>query len=229
MKKDKSEKKKWGMFFLSFGSFSVIWFLLFYFITKQIYHTDDEIFFGIPASAYWVFFFVALVYGITTWAIYVFIKEGIKKKSFHEFKLNVKFLLKLTMIPILISLPFLYLGITNVVVITEEKIIYDSFWSFKKEEYFWDKDVIEVEIDYAMGIESYHDTFQGKYIIQFDDGKKIDIWAGIFGAGINTVEDIDPYVQKKEIPFFVKRVPSEETIDEFFSVNADFVRELYSR
>jgi hypothetical protein len=229
VEKDKSEKKKWWMFFLSFGSFSVMWFLLFYFLTKQIYHTKDAIFFGIPSSAYWAFFFIALVYGITTWGIYVFIKDGMKKKSFQEFKLNAKMLLKLAIFPILISLPFLYLGITNAVVINEEKIIFDTFWSFKNQEYFWDKDVSEVEIDYAMGIESYHETFQGEYIIHFDDGRKIDIWAGIFGGEVNTVEKIDSFVQKKDIPFFVKRAPSEETIDEFFNVKADFIRELYSR
>ena len=220
------------MFFLSFGSFSAMWFLLFYFITKLIYHTEDAIFFGIPHSAYWVFFFCALVYGITTWGIYVFIKEGVRIKSFQEFKANAKFLLKLATFPLLISLPFLYLGITNAIVITEEKITYNSFWSFKNEEYFWDKDVTGIEISYFISQDSnspYRESFQGKYIIHFNDGKKIDIWEGTFGGEISTVEEIDSYVQKKDIPFFVQRVPSEETIDEFFTVNADFIRELYSR
>lgn len=231
VKRDKSEKKKWWLFFLTFGSFSAMWFLLFYFITKQIYHTKETIFFGIPMSAYWVFFISALVYGITTWGLYVFIKEGIKKKSFHEFKVNAKMVLKMAMFPILISIPFLYLGITNAIVITEEKITYDTFWSFKKEEYFWDKNVTGVEIDYATGIASkpHRETFQGKYIIHFDDGKKIDIWAGLFEGETTAVQKIDSFLQTKDISFFVKRVPSEEKIDKFFTENADFIRELYSR
>lgn len=231
MSKEKSEKKKWWMFFLQFGSFSAMWFLLFYFITKQIYHTKETIFFGIPLSAYWVFFISALVYGIITWGIFIFLREGIRKKSFQEFKMNAKMVLKIAMVPLLISIPFLYMGITNAIVITEEKITYDTFWSFQKGEYFWDKNVTEIEIDYATGIASkpHRETFQGKYIIHFDDGKKIDLWGGLFEGEITIIQEIDSFLQTKDISFFVKRVPSEETIDEFFSVNADFIRELYSR
>nr|WP_106780786.1 hypothetical protein [Lysinibacillus timonensis] len=231
MEKDKSDKKKWWMFFLSFGIFSVIWFFIFYFITWQIYDTKEAIFFGIPISAFVVFFVAALVYGITTWAIYVFAKEAIKKKSFQVFKLNVKFLMKLTMIPLLISLPFLYLAITNVVIITKEKINYDTFWSLENKEYFWSKDVTGVEIDFILGADKPKTSqkFYGKYIIQFDDGREIDIWSDVLEGEIDIVEEIDSYVQKMNIPFTVKQAPSEETIDEFFSVNADFVRDLYSR
>ncbi|MBT2641710.1 hypothetical protein J7I80_05705 [Bacillus sp. ISL-41] len=199
MEKDKSEKKKWWMFFLSFGLFSAVWFFLFYFITKLIYHTEDAIFFFIPISAYYVFFFCALVYGLITWGFYFFIKKGIKKKSFQEFKVNSRLVLELAILPILISLPFLYLGITNAIVITEEKITFDTFWSFKNEEYFWSTDITGVEISYSISQDSnspYRESFNGNYIIHFDDEKKIDLWANVFEGGISNVQDIDTLVQE---------------------------------
>lgn len=231
MKKEKSEKKQWWLFFLTFGSFSAIWFFVFYLINKQLNYSEDTLFFFTPSSAYWVFFLSALVYGLTTWGMYVSIKGGFRERSLQEFKLSARLVVRLAMIPLLISLPFLYLGITNSIIMTTEKITLSPFWSFSKKDYFWDGGVTAVEIDYSLSIESNPNrtSFNGRYILHFEDGKKIDIWQDTLEGGIEEVKEIDSFIQTKYIPFFVRRVPSEETINKFFSENADFIRELYSR
>ncbi|QTD43213.1 hypothetical protein [Sporosarcina sp. Te-1] len=43
-----------------------------------------------------------------------------------------------------------------------------------------------------------------------------------------TIQEIDSFLQKKNIPFQVTRAPSEETITRYFSENAELIRELYS-
>jgi len=53
-------------------------------------------------------------------------------------------------VPLLISLPFLYLGVTHALVIGEEKIQFESFWSLKETEYSWEEDVQGVVIDYSI-------------------------------------------------------------------------------
>lgn len=224
-------KKQWWMFFLSFGTFSVIWFFLFYLSNRQINNAKEAIYFGTPISAYWVFYISALIYGLTTWGFFVFIKEGIRKKSFQEFRVHARGVLRLAIVPILISLPFLYLGITNAIVITEEKITLSPFWSFTSQDYFWDNGIAGVEIDYSLPYESdtYQRSFNGKYIIHFKDGKTIDLWANTLEGEITAIKEIDSHIQKKNITFFVRHAPSNEIIEEYFSENADFIYDLYSR
>ncbi|MCG7337561.1 hypothetical protein MHZ95_20170 [Sporosarcina sp. ACRSM] len=231
MKKERSEKKLWWLFFLTFGFFSAIWFFIFYFINKQINYTKDAVYFGTPLSAYWAFFLSAIIYGLATWGIYFCIKEGIREKSFKVFRSGVGLVQRLARIPILLTLPFLYLGVTNALVIAEEKIIFSTFWNLKQDEYDWTDGVKNVEIDYSIPIESDSNrrSFNGKYILHFSDGKQIDLWANTFEGGIDTVQEIDSFIQTKNIPFYVRHAPTEDTINKFFTINADFIRELYSR
>ncbi|BAQ09545.1 metal-dependent hydrolases of the beta-lactamase superfamily III [Bacillus sp. OxB-1] len=131
----------------------------------------------------------------------------------------------------MLTLPFLYLGVTNALVIAEEKITFSTFWSLTQNEYDWTDGVKYVDIDYSISIESDSNrkSFNGKYILHFSDGKQIDLWANTLEGGIDTVQEIDSFIQTKNIPFYVRRAPAEDTINRFFTENANFIRELYSR
>lgn len=231
MAKEKSEKKKWLLFFLKFSFFSAIWFFIFYFINRQINDTADAIYFGTPLSAYWVFFLSAIIYGPATWGLYSSTKEGIREKSLQAFRSSAGFVFRLARIPILLTLPFLYLSFTNALVITEEKVTFNTFWNLKPYEYEWTDGVQSVEIDYSISLErsASQESFNGKYILHFSDGRQIDLWANTLEGDIGSVQEIDAFIQTKDIPFRVRHAPTEETINKFFSVNADFIRELYSR
>lgn len=110
---------------------------------------------------------------------------------------------RLAIIPILLTLPFLYLGVTNALVIAEEKITFSTFWSLTQNEYDWTDGVKYVDIDYSISIESDSNrkSFNGKYILHFSDGKQIDLWANTLEGGIDTVQEIDSFIQTKNIPF----------------------------
>ncbi|MBD7986252.1 hypothetical protein H9649_16905 [Sporosarcina sp. Sa2YVA2] len=231
MEKGSSDKKKWLRFFLTFGFFSVIWFFIFYIINKVINDSGDAIYFGTPLSAYWVFYSCAVIYGMTTWGLYVSIKQGRRGKSFEEVRSGARIVLRLAAVPILLTLPFLYLGLNNSLVITEEKITFKPFWSLKQSSYEWTDGVSSVEIDYSIPYEreASRSSFNGKYILHFGDGKQIDVWTNTLEGGVSAVQEIDAIVQTKHIPFVVRHAPTEETINRFFSTNAEFIRELYSR
>ena len=237
MTKDTSEKIIWWRFFLLFILFSLLWFFLFYWINRQVNHTGDVLFYGTPASAYWVFSMSAFLYGITTWGIYYAIKQGIHEKSFQSFKNGAQLIMTLAGLPILISLPFLYLGVTHALVISDEKIQFEPFWSLKETEYSWDKDVQGVVIDYSITGSTKKPNqrqrqrhFNSKYILHFKDGKKIDMWEGVLEGNLPTIKEIDAIIQKKQIPFTVQRKPSAEEIDEFFNKkDSEFMNDLYSR
>ncbi|QTD43212.1 hypothetical protein [Sporosarcina sp. Te-1] len=128
MKKERSEKRQWWMFFLSFGTFSTMWFFVFYLLNRWVNDAKEAIYFGTPASAYWVYFICALIFGITTWGLYVFIKEAFRNKSFHECKVNILGVFRLAWLPLLGTLPFLYLATTNALLIKEENITFNPFW-----------------------------------------------------------------------------------------------------
>lgn len=229
MEKESSEKKKWLRFFLTFGLFSVIWFFIFYSINIVINDSADAIYFGTPLSAYWVFYSCAVIYGMTTWGLYVSIKLGRRGKSYEEVRSGVRLVLRTAAIPILLTLPFLYFGLNNAIVMTEESITFKPFWSIKPSSYEWTDDVTSVEIDYSIPYERKRSSFNGKYIFRFSDGKQIDVWTNTLEGGVSTVQEIDAFVQTKHIPFVVRHTPTEKTINRFFSTDAEFIRELYSR
>ncbi|MFJ7678446.1 hypothetical protein ACIQXQ_10425 [Peribacillus sp. NPDC097198] len=233
MAKNTSEKVVWWRFSLLFILFSSLWFFLFYWINRQIHDTGDVLFYGTPASSYWVYFICAVVYGLTTWGIYFTIKQGIHEKSFQSFKKGAQFMMTLAGLPLLISLPFLYLGVTHALVVSDEKIQFSSFWSLKETEYSWEKDVQGVAIDYSITTTTkipHKRHFNGRYILHFKDGKKIDMWEGILEGNLPTIKKIDEMIQKKQIPFAVQRKPSAEEIDEFFNnKDTEFINDLYSR
>lgn len=230
MKEEKSDRQVWLRFFLLFGSFSVLYFFVFYFCNKMLNHTNDALFFLTPNSAYWVYYSCSLIYGLATWGVYVSIKNGIQKKSFREFKVGVLLVFRLAAIPLFITLPFLYLSFTNAIVMTEEEFIYGTFWSLSTDHYTWE-DVTKVEIDYSIPIESNpnRSSFNGRYILHFKDGRKFDVWQNTLEGETTEVQEIDAFLQTKNIPFFVRHVPSEDTINKYFSGNADFIRDLFSR
>ena len=233
MGKETSEKAKWWRFFLLYIPFSVLWFFMFYWINRQVHHTEGILFYGTPASSYWVYFLSAALYGMATWGIYYSIKQGIRENSSQEFKKNALTIWSLVRWPILISLPFLYLGMTHALVVTEEKVQLSSFWRVKDTEYSWKKDVQSVVIDYSITSSTKKPrqrSFNGKYILHFKDGKKIDIWDGVLEGNLPAIKKIDQTIQKKQIPFTVRRMPSEENVDNFFNnKDGEFIRDLYSR
>lgn len=232
-KKTPSEKAIWFRFILLFLLFSSLWFFLFYWITKRVNHTGEVLFYGTPSSTYWVFFLSAALYGITTWGIYFTIKQGIYENSFQSFKKGTQLVLTLAGLPLLISLPFLYLGITHAIVINEDKIQYEPFWSFKEEDYSWDEDVQGVVIDYSVTRATkipHQRHFNGKYIIHFKDGKKIDIWEGVLEGNLSIMKKMDSIIQEKQIPVTVRQEPSPEIVDEFFNdTDRKIIHALYSR
>lgn len=231
--KDASEKGKWWRFSLLLILFASLWFFLFYWINRQINSTADVLFYGTTASSYWVFFISAVLYGITTWGIYYTIKQARYEKSFQSFKKGTQFIMTLAGIPLLISLPFLYLGVTHALVISEEKIQFESFWSLKETEYSWEEDVQGVVIDYSITTTTkipHKRHFNGRYILHFKDGKKIDMWEGVLEGNLSSMKKIDRTIKKKQIPFTVRKVPTEEEMDEFFNQkDSEIIHDFYSR
>ncbi|MGE7603423.1 hypothetical protein ACQKL5_13180 [Peribacillus sp. NPDC097675] len=233
MGKETSEKAKWWRFFIWYIPFCALWFFIFYWINRQLHHTEGILFYGTPASSYWVYYISAALYGMATFGIYFSIKQGIHQKSFLEFKKNALTIWSLVRFPILISLPFLYLAVTHALVVTDEKVQLSSFWRMKDAEYSWKNDVQSVAIDYSIiaSTKTPHQRyFNGKYILHFKDGKKIDMWDGVLEGNLPAIKKIDQTIQKKDIPFTVRQVPSEENVERFFNnKDSEFIRELYSR
>ncbi|MBB4824913.1 hypothetical protein HNO89_002139 [Sporosarcina luteola] len=230
MKNEKSEKKQWWMFFLSFGAFSTMWFFVFYLLNRQVNEAKEAIYFGTPIGAYWVYFLSALIFGLTSWGIYFCTKEAYRKKSFQDFKVNALGVFRLAWLPLLCTLPFLYLATTNALLIKEENMTFNPFWSFEKHEYTWEDGVKAIEISYSITRQSNHQTnFNGNYILYLKDGKRINLWQDTLEGDVLAIQEIDRFFQKKNIPFHVTSVPSEEMITRYFSENAEFIRDLYSR